>query len=69
MRIRVGNIGGRCENCGCEDFQPAQPEDGAGHEFACFHCGALTTRRELLAQIAAETVRRAERVLEHSRKQ
>jgi hypothetical protein len=64
MRIRVGNIGGHCENCGGEDFEPAQP-----HELACLTCGALTTRRELLAQIAEETVRRAERVLEHLRKQ
>jgi hypothetical protein len=67
MRVRVGNIGARCEACGCEEFQP-QPGAPAS-ELACFSCGALINRRALLRQIADETVRRAERLLEHSRKQ
>jgi hypothetical protein len=69
MRIRVGNIGARCEGCGCEDFQPGPQAGAPPNELACFNCGALINRGVLLAQIAEETVRRAERLLEHSRKQ
>jgi hypothetical protein len=69
MRIRVGNIGGRCETCGCEDFQPVPPAVAPANELACFSCGALMNRRALLTQIAEETVRRAERLLRRARRQ
>jgi hypothetical protein len=69
MRIRVGNIGARCETCGCEDFQPVLPAAAPANELACFNCGALINRRALLAQIAEETVRRAECLLERARRQ
>ena len=69
MRVRVGNIGARCEACGCEDFQPVPQAGALANELACFNCGALINRRVLLRQIADETVRRAERLLVHSRKQ
>lgn len=65
MRVRVGNIGARCEACGCEEFQPR----ASANEVACSNCCALIYRRVLLMQIANETVRRAERLLEHSKKQ
>jgi hypothetical protein len=67
MRIRVGHIGARCESCGCEDFQPAPSGGYAVHELVCFSCGARTSRRVLVTQIADETVRRAERFLAASR--
>jgi hypothetical protein len=68
MRIRVGTIGARCEFCGCEEFQPLLPGALPANELVCFECAAPTSRRALLTQIADETVRRAERLLEHSRK-
>jgi hypothetical protein len=67
MRVRVGQIGARCESCGCEDFQPARSGGYAVNELACFSCGASTSRRALVSQIADETVRRAERFLAASR--
>jgi len=69
MRLCVGRITARCSACGGEDFQPI-PADGApAQELTCFSCGARTTRRQLLMQIAEETVRQAEAFLESSRRQ
>ena len=67
MRVRVGNIGARCESCGCEEFQPVQPGSSPAYELVCFECGAVTDRRVLLTQIADETVRRAQRFLQSSK--
>lgn len=67
MRVRVGQIGARCERCGCEDFQPAASGGYATNELVCFSCGASTSRRTLVTQIVDETVRRAERFLAASR--
>jgi hypothetical protein len=68
MRICVGHITARCDQCGCEDFQPAPGETTPAQELACFGCGLRTTRRALLMQVADETVRRADAFLEASRK-
>jgi hypothetical protein len=68
MRISVGQISARCKNCGCGDFQSLQPASSPAHELVCFSCGASTSRRALLMQIADETVRRAERFIARSRK-
>jgi len=68
MRICVGHITSRCDQCGCEDFQPFQGEPSPAHELMCFNCGARTTRRALLMQIANETVKRAETFIELSKK-
>ena len=67
MRIRVGNISARCERCGCEDFQPVLADAHPADELLCFSCGAATTRRALVARIADETVRQAERYLQRAR--
>jgi hypothetical protein len=67
MRIRVGHITARCDKCGCEDFQPLHAESPPAHELMCFSCGACTTRRALLMQIADETVKRAENFIEISK--
>ena len=67
MRVRVGQIDARCESCGCEDFQPAASAGYSVNELACFSCGARTSRRALVTQIADETVRRAERFLAAAR--
>ena len=68
MRICVGHITARCDQCGCEDFQPAPGETPPGQELACFACGLRIARRALLMQVADETVRRAEAFLEASRR-
>ena len=67
MRICVGHITARCDQCGCEDFQPLQAEPSPAHELTCFNCGARTTRRALFMQIADETVKRAETFIEISK--
>ena len=66
MRVGIGSITARCEACGGVDFQPAA---SPSLELACFSCGARTTRRALLMQVADETVRRAQDFLESSRRQ
>jgi hypothetical protein len=68
MRISVGQISARCEQCGGEEFQPMPGESSPAPELACFRCGLCTTRRALIMQIADETVRRADAFLEASRK-
>jgi hypothetical protein len=68
MRVRVGQVNAHCEQCGCEDFQPALGEPACPTEVACFSCGLSTTRRALLMQISNETVRRAQAFLDASRK-
>ena len=68
MRIAVGQISAHCEQCGCEDFQPALGESSCPAELVCFNCGLSTARRALLMQVADETVRRAEAFLDASRK-
>jgi len=68
MRIRVGHITARCDNCGCEDFQPLHAESSPAHELTCFSCGARVTRSALLMQIANETTKRAEAFIEISKK-
>jgi hypothetical protein len=68
MRVYVGHISAHCDNCGCQDFQPLHAESSLAHELVCFSCGARTTRRALLAQIADETVKRAQTFLEISKK-
>ena len=45
-----------------------QGEPSPAHELMCFNCGARTTRRALLMQIANETVKRAETFIELSKK-
>ena len=69
MRISVGQISARCENCGGEEFQPLPGETSPVLELVCFACGQGTTRRALLMQVADETVRRAQAFLEASRSQ
>ena len=69
MRICVGEIGARCEQCGAEEFQPVPAGTVPAHELVCFSCGAVVSRRALLAQIARRTMKRAERFLEDSKKQ
>ena len=68
MRICVGHISAHCDKCGSQDFQPLHGESSPAHELVCFSCGACTTRRALLTQIADETVKRAEAFLELSKK-
>ena len=68
MRICVGHITARCDQCGCEDFQLLQAESSPAHELVCFSCGARTTRRALLMQIADDTVKRAQTFIEISKK-
>ena len=68
MQICVGHITARCDQCGCQDFQPLVAESSPAHELACFSCGARVTRRALLTQIADETVKRAQTFLERSKK-
>ena len=69
VRISVGQISARCENCGGEEFQPLPGETSPALEVVCFTCGLNTTRRALLMQVADETVRRAQAFLEASRSQ
>jgi hypothetical protein len=69
VRISVGQISARCENCGGEEFQPSAGAGSPPLELACFGCGLRTTRRALLMQVAEETVRRAQAFLEASRSQ
>ena len=68
MRVCVGHISAHCDNCGGQDFQPLHAESSPAHELVCFTCGARTTRRALLMQIANETVKRAETFIEISKK-
>jgi len=67
MRICVGHITAHCCKCGCEDFQPPAGESTPAHELLCFNCGARVGRRALLAQIADETVKRAQAFIELSK--
>jgi hypothetical protein len=69
MRICVGHITARCEQCGGEEFQPVPGESSAPLELICSGCGERTTQRALLMQVANETVRRAQAFLEASRRQ
>ena len=69
MRICVGHITACCDQCGCEDFQPAPGETTPAQELVCFGCGLRAARCALLMQIADATVRRAEAFLEASRRQ
>ena len=69
MRICIGEVGARCEQCGAEEFQPLPAGTVPAQELICFGCGAVVTRRALLAQIAQRTMERAERFLQHSKRQ
>jgi hypothetical protein len=68
MRVCIGHIHARCENCGGQDFQPSPGESSPAQELVCFSCGAQVTRRALLMQIADETVKRAQAFIELSKK-
>ena len=68
MRVRVGQISAHCEQCGCEDFQPTLGEPSCAADPACFNCGLSSTRMALLTQISDESVRRAQALLDASRK-
>jgi hypothetical protein len=69
VRICVGQISARCENCGGEEYQPSPGGSSPAMELVCFGCGLRTTRRALLMQVAEETVRRAQAFIEASRSQ
>ena len=69
VRICVGQISARCENCGGDEFQPSPGASSPALELACFSCGSRTTHRALLMQVADETVRRAQAFLDASRSQ
>ncbi|HKQ27167.1 MAG TPA: hypothetical protein VJT77_01125 [Burkholderiales bacterium] len=68
MRVWIGEVVARCEQCGAEEFQALPAGTVPAHELVCFSCGAVVTRRALLTQIAQRTMKRAERFIEHSKR-
>jgi uncharacterized Zn finger protein len=67
VQVRVGEITAKCPQCGGNEF--ALLADSPTRQLACRRCGTVTTRHELLDQIAEEAMHEARTSLERLRAQ